>query len=147
VNDIEKTGEITPEVLRAGMLDIENRIAAMPGATFGDEVAPLEHAFVDGAYIRMITMPKGMLVTSKIHKKTHPYFVMKGDVSVLTDEGEIRIKAPYAGITKAGTKRVLYIHEETVWITVHPTQETDLKKIEDEIIAKSFDELAEGEMS
>lgn len=86
-------------------------------------------------------MPKGMLVTSKIHKKTHPYFVLIGDVSVLTDEGVVRIKAPYVGITKAGTKRLLYIHEETVWITVHVTNETDLKKIEDEIIAKTFDDL------
>ena len=86
-------------------------------------------------------MPKEMFIASKIHKTDHPYFVMSGDVSVVTEEGVVRIKAPYWGITKAGTKRALYTHEETVWCTVHVTKETDLKKIEEEIIAKDFTEL------
>jgi len=81
------------------------------------------------------------LLTSKIHKITHPYFVLKGDVSVLTEEGVIRIKAPYSGITKAGTKRVLYCHEETVWTTIHITKETNIEKIEEEVIAKTFDDV------
>lgn len=127
--------------IRDGILQIENAIASCPTAIFGDDVAPLEHFFVDGAYIRKITMPEGMLLTSKIHKKRHPYFVIKGDVSVLTEEGAIRIKAPYFGITEPGTKRLLYIHEETVWITFHVTQETDLEKIEKEIIAESFNDF------
>lgn len=137
MNELE-TRPISPAALREGILDIEAKIAAMPGALFGDDVAPLTHTFADGLYIRTIVMPKGMLITSKIHKKTHPYFVMEGEVTVLTDEGEVRIRAPYAGITKAGTKRVLYIHERCVWITVHATKETDLKRIEAEIIAESF---------
>ena len=102
---------------------------------------PLKHTFVDGAYVREITMPKGALLTSKIHKVCHPYFVLKGDVSVLTEKGVQRIKAPYSGITPAGTKRILYIHEETVWTTIHVTKEKDLKKIEEEVIANSFDEI------
>jgi hypothetical protein len=52
-----------------------------------------------------------------------------------------RIKAPHVGITKAGTQRVVYTHEATRWATVHETEETDLAKIEAEVIAKSFDEL------
>jgi hypothetical protein len=143
VNDIEIRPDISPAELRAGILDIERKIAAMPGATFGDDVAPLLHAFGDGLYIRTIRMPKGMLLTSKIHKTNHPYFIMEGEVSVLTDKGEVRIKAPYADITRAGTKRVLYIHEDTVWITVHATDKTDLREIEHDIIAESFDELKE----
>ncbi len=112
----------------------EDALAKVPGAMFGDACAPLEHIFGDNLYIRQITMPAGMILTSKIHKTTHPYFIMRGDVSVITEEGRVRIKGPYWGMTKAGTKRVLLIHEETVWITVHSTKETDLEKIEDELI-------------
>jgi len=126
---------------RNGVAALENEMHKLPDAKYGDDVAPLKHTFADGLYIRQITMPKGMLLTSKIHKTTHPYFVLKGDVSVLTEQGTVRIKAPFSGITKAGTKRVLYIHEETVWATVHATKQTDLKKIETEVIAKSYDEL------
>jgi hypothetical protein len=52
----------------------------------------------------------------------------------------VRVKAPYSGITMAGTKRIIYTHEDTVWITVHVTKETDLVKIEEQVIAKTYAE-------
>ena len=88
-----------------------------------------------------ITMPAGLLLTSKIHKICHPYFITEGDVSVITEEGVVRLKAPYSGITPAGTKRILYIHKKTVWTTIHRTFKKNIKKIEKEIIAKDFKEL------
>lgn len=130
--------------VRASILEFEKKLDAVPNSVKGkelDELCPLKHTFVDGAYIREIFMPKGVLITSKIHKICHPYFVMEGECSVLTDEGIIRIKAPYHGITQPGTKRILYMHENTRWITVHVTKEKDLAKIEEEIIAKSFEEI------
>ena len=36
---------------------------------------------------------------------------------------------------------MVYVHEDTEWLTVHATRETDLDRIEDELIAKSFDDL------
>ncbi len=132
-------------IARQNILNIENKIKELPGAMLGD-CFPLKHTFVDGAYVREISMPKGALLTSKIHKITHPYFVLKGDVSVLTKKGVQRIKAPYSGVTLAGTKRVLYCHEDTTWITVHVTKNTDLKKIEKEIIAESFDDVEDDKM-
>jgi len=123
----------------------ENALAQIPGATFGDACAPLRHLFGDNLYIREITMPKGMVLTSKIHKTTHPYFVLRGDVSVCTEDGIVRIKGPYWGMTQAGTKRVLQVHEETVWVTVHSTEQTDLEEIEKELIAEDYDRL-EGDM-
>ena len=126
------------------MLEFESVLGSIPGAKFGDDACPLKHTFADGLYIREMTAPKGMLNVSKLHKTTHPFFIVKGDVSILTENGVMRIKAPFRGITKAGTKRIVYFHEDTVWITVHATNETDLEKIEDEIIAENFDELAEN---
>ena len=130
----------TKKVYRSAICKLENFMSKIPGAEFGD-CCPLKHSFGDGIYIREINMPKGMLITSKIHKLAHPYFILKGDVTVLTEDGEVRIKAPFKGITPSGTKRALYIHEDTTWITVHVTKETDLEKIEEEIIAKNFKDL------
>jgi len=137
---VEVSHEVDSLSIREKILTIEDKMREHPDAMIGD-CCPLKHTFVDGAYVREITMPKGMLLTSKIHKICHPYFVLKGDVSVLTEEGVKRIKAPYSGITQPGTKRVLYMHEETVWTTVHVTKETDLEKIEKEIIAEIYDEV------
>lgn len=137
--------QYTQEEFRNGIIDFEEKLKKVSGALVGhemdEEMCPLKHTFVDGAYVREIFMPKGTLLTSKIHKITHPYFIMSGDVSVATESGIVRIKAPYHGITLAGTKRLLFIHEDTIWITVHVTREIDLEKIEEEIIAPTFKDM------
>ena len=127
-----------------GINTIEDSMRQLPTAVVGrelDAMCPLKHTFVDGMYVREIFMPKGSLIMSKIHKWKHPYFIMKGDTSVLTEMGVVRLKAPYSGITERGTKRLLFMHEDTVWITVHATKSTDVDDIEKEIIAETFDDI------
>jgi hypothetical protein len=81
---------------------------------------PVSHTFTDNMYIREIFMPAGSLITSKIHKTEHPYTVSYGKAAVSIDNGEwLEITAPYTGITKAGTRRVLYIIEDCIWTTYH----------------------------
>jgi hypothetical protein len=106
----------------------------------GYEEGYVTHDFADGQYIRAITMPKGLVVSTKIHAKNHPFFVMKGKCSVYTEDGMQTIEAPYHGITYSGTKRLLYIHDECVWITVHRTDKLSVEEVEEEVIAKDFDE-------
>lgn len=134
---------VAGKLLYDKMVEFEQAIGQQLGAKFGDDCCPLEHNFADGLYIRKMTAPAGMINVSKLHKTNHPFFILEGDVSILTEKGIVRITAPHFGITKAGTKRVVYFHEDTIWITVHATEETDLQKIEDEVIAKTFDELPE----
>lgn len=126
------------------VMAFEDKMKKLPGAVIGhdadERLCPLKHTFVDGAYIREIFMPAGLVLTSKIHKIKHPYFVMKGKCEVITDEGLHLIEAPYHGITEPGTKRILKILEDTIWITVHSTDSKDLAEIEKQIIAPSFDD-------
>ena len=56
-------------------------------------------------------------------------------------QGREHLKAPLSMISKAGTKRIVYALEDTVWITVHATNETDLEKIEEVVIAKSYEDF------
>ena len=104
---------------------------------------PLVHRFTDGIYVREIFMPKGTLLTSKIHKTRHQFMVLKGEVSVLDEQGnEVRITAPHIGITEIGTRRVLFIHEDCIWATVHanPNNENEVE-IEARIIEPHDNEL------
>jgi len=134
--------ESTPKkiISKKDITTIEDKMKTLPNVMYGD-CFPLKHSFAKGCYVREISVPKGNLIVTKIHKVDHPCFILKGDCSILTEEGVKRIKAPYHCITKAGTKRVVYVHEDTVWVTCHITEETDLKKIEEEVIAKNFDEI------
>lgn len=76
-----------------------------------------------GLYTREIFMPAGMLCTSRVHKIKHQFIVSKGSCTVYNtvDDTTALITAPYHGITEIGTRRVLYIHEDCVWTTAHPT--------------------------
>lgn len=101
-----------------------------------EKVCPVRHSFGEGCYIREWNSPANTLTVSKVHKIAHPFFVLKGKVSVLTEDGIETITAPHYGITQPGTKRLLWTHEETQWVTVHVTNETDLDAIERDVIAE-----------
>jgi|TARA_R100000084_G_C4646815_1_gene147255 hypothetical protein len=107
----------------------------------GEIEGTVTHNFADGQYIRTIVMPKGLVVTTKIHNQNHPFFIMTGEVSIFSEQGVQQIKAPYHGITKRGTKRALYVHEECIFITVHCTDKLNLKEIEEECIVKNFSKV------
>ena len=119
--------------------EIELAVAGLP-----DVETPLTHIFTPGLYAREIFMPAGSLVVSKIHKTEHPYVISKGRVSVWTEEdGVAELSAPFTGVTKPGTRRVLYVHEDCVWTTFHVADEENVEAIEERIIEKRLPLLKE----
>jgi hypothetical protein len=131
--------------IRQGIQKSEEAILDAGGKE-GDEAyeiegAGLKHTFSDAIYVRECILPKGMLLTSKIHKTSHPYFILKGKAKVLTEEGIKVVTAPCYGVTPAGTKRLIYVLEDVVWCTCHATKSKDLQKIEKQTIAKDFGEF------
>ena len=134
---------------RNGIMKVQENLENHPNGLTGkalEKLNPLKHSFADGCYIREIFNPKGELLVTKIHKVSHPFFLMKGDMTILMEDGIKRIKAPHYGITPAGTKRIIYCHEDCVFVTVHATKLTDIKAIEEEVISKDFDEFDKEEI-
>lgn len=102
---------------------------------------PIKHYYANGFYAREMTMPPGVALIGKIHKSEHICIVSKGEVTVMSEEFEGKIQAPYTYVSKPGAKRALYSHTEVVWTTIHMTDEEDLAKLEDELIAESYNAL------
>lgn len=100
----------------------------------------VRHFYSDGVYGREITIPAGTILTGKIHKKENMNFLLKGEISVLTESGVQKLCAPATVVSPPGTKRIAYTHTEVIWTTVHGTHERDLEKIEAEFIAQSEQE-------
>lgn len=136
---------VSPEhqaINRRRILDFEAAMyRARETGELGECEFPLRHTFTEGVYAREMTIPAGSVIVGKIHRHAHLNFIMRGHVSVMTDAGPIEIRGPYYFVSTPGTKRVVTAMEETVWVTVHITNETDLEKIEEQIIAKTFDDL------
>mgnify|MGYP003627377994 CR=1 FL=1 len=123
--------EIGQTLLRSGGLNGRESV----------ELCPLTHSFADGCYIREIHAPAGIIATTKTHKHAHPFFLMKGELSILTENGAERVSAPYHGITPVGTQRVIYTHSDTHYITVHATELTDVEEIEKHLTEEGLTEM------
>lgn len=99
----------------------------------------VKHTFLNGMYMRELFIPKGTLLVGKIHKQPCINVVSKGDISVLTETGSARVKAGFSVVSPAGIQKVGYAHEDTVFLNVFRTDETDPEKIEQAIAWDGFD--------
>ena len=97
------------------------------------------HSFSDGVYVREITMPTGAIILGAKHTTTHFNIISKGScILVDPDTGDTTdIVAPCTFESKAGVRKVLYIVEECVWSTIHVTNETNIDKLEEELVELS----------
>jgi hypothetical protein len=128
----------SPLASREGILYMEEVLTGVTEPGENTDLFPLQHRFADGVYAREIFLPKGSVVIGKIHKFGHLNLITCGHVSVLTEFGVDEFTAPYTFVSKPGTKRVVYAHEDTVWTTFHGTQHTDVDAVEADIICKTF---------
>jgi hypothetical protein len=101
----------------------------------------VQHHFSKGVYAREMPLAKGTLVVGKIHKYQNLNILSKGEVSVLSVDGVMRVKAPHTFVASPGSKRVIFAHEDTIWTTIHGTSEKDVDKIEKQFIAETYEEV------
>jgi hypothetical protein len=135
VSEIEAV-EMLPAPSRESILKLEAAMLEHPQV----EMEVIHH-FSKGIYARELRIPKGTVLTGKIHRHEHLNIISAGDITVMTESGMQRIRAPHTLLSLPGIKRAGYAHEDTVWTTIHATEETDLVKLEQMFIAPSFAEL------
>ena len=136
-------------VAAVSSIDIAERrgkINALELAMLQEDQVPIDvnHRFNGGIYAREITIPKGTLLTGRIHKFDHFDIMLSGDISVSTDTGEVkRLTGLNIMEGKAGKKRAGYAHEDTHWITFHCAEERNPEEMYEFLTCGSFEELEE----
>lgn len=133
-------------VSREGIMAMQEILENHPVSAGWEEHFPLTHRFADNVYAREMFIPADSIIIGKIHRFGHLNVITQGRVSVLTEFGVEELQAPYTFISKPGTKRVVYAHEDTVWTTFHGTKHTDVDKVEADIICKTFAEFDQLKM-
>lgn len=104
---------------------------------FNQPEVPLVEAFAPGVYLREVFMRKGLMVIGHEHKTEHFNIVLTGRAMVMMNGTANLIQAPCTFISKPGVRKVLFIEEDMIWQTIHPTEETDKDKLEEMLITKS----------
>lgn len=136
------------------VLMFENEMKKQPFAELKNEFVTSEdigkqvgllvkHHLSYGLYGRELFIPKGTLLTGEMHKYPQMNVLLKGDLAVLVNNEIIRILAPQIICSPAGTKRIGYAYADTIWLTIHATELTDLDEIEGKFIAKTEQEFLE----
>ena len=126
---------------RESIQSLEGLIKSSPKEEQLKEEDLTGHYFAPGVYARTFFIPAGAVVIGKIHKTEHLNIVCHGRCSVYTEDGPIIFQGPCVFTSGAGVKKAVYAFEDTTWITIHVTEETALAKIEQDVIAKSYEEI------
>ena len=107
-----------------------------------EKTFPLRQHLEGGLYTREVFVPKDSFLVSMIHKQAHPSFLLKGKVSYITDEGEVKtIVGPHRIFTQIGTQRVLYMHEDTEWCCVYKTDAKTFEEAEADVYTNDYRDL------
>lgn len=123
----------------ASLQDFEALIAELPTAAL-----VVKNYFSKGVYARELFIPKGTVLTGHIHKFNNLNIMSQGHLSIVMEDGSVvDVRAPHTVVSPPGTKRLAYAHEDTVWTTIHGTEETDIDKIEEHFIAHSAEAYLE----
>lgn len=119
-------------------------LALLEGIQNGEKDAPHEttHLFAPSVYWREIQMYAGTILIGREHTQTHFNVVLTGKCSVMIDGKDHIIdatKEPVVFISEAGVRKVLEIHEDMRWATVHSNpDELRGEELEEFISVKSI---------
>lgn len=96
---------------------------------------------VDGLYVRELLLPEGSFVLSRVHKRSLVNIISKGHVIVIDPNGRNEYTAPCTFISPAGTQRIVYATEETVWNTAHITDVQDPDELVEDLTSDNYGEF------
>lgn len=137
------------KILEFEKLLIENtdgkNIISDKGNVVRCEEFPLKHSFADQIYIRQMNMKKDTLVVGAIHNHLHVWFLLTGSLTIVTETSSEDFIAPCYVISKPGAKRVIYAHEDSIFVNIHknPDNIKDIDQLEAIIVSKNYKEYEE----
>lgn len=104
----------------------------------------VEHKFAHGVYSRELHIPAGITLTGAIHKFENLNFLLKGCMSIVMEDGQVKeLHAPCSIVSPAGVKRLATTHTDCIWVTIFGTPEKNPEKIVAEFTTTSEEEFLE----
>ena len=92
----------------------------------------IKHNFAPGIYLRQMVLNPGAVIISGIHKRDHVWFLLDGEITVVTEEDKQDYIAPYVGFSNAGTRMVIKSNDYSIFQNVfkNPTDNKDIDYLE-----------------
>jgi hypothetical protein len=107
------------------------------------------HYFGENLYVRSLVIPAGTALVGYIHKQDRVCIIAAGEVT-FSDEflGTKKVKAPWVGEFKAGSKTAVYAHTDTMWVACLGTDSKDKNNMVDKLVVathEEYDDFLDGD--
>jgi len=102
---------------------------------------PVKHYHIDGVYVRELFIPKGAVLTGKIHNTEHISILSQGEIMLVSEKGTFSRKAPYTVVDAPGTKRAGYAVTDCTFINVMRSDKLTIEELEEELVSDTFEEF------
>ena len=107
---------VTPEqkeTARRGIEKVEKYLLSKPQY-------PLEFRdfFAHKTYAKILKIPAGVMLTGEVYKEGCINILLKGRITILTENGVAMFTAPEVIVPVPYSKKVGYAHEDTLWMNV-----------------------------
>jgi hypothetical protein len=131
--EIDPDPEMTAFMALPKREQIASLIADLLASTEDHMELDVKHSFAPGMYIREMFIPKGTFIVGKVHRTECINICPMGDIEIVTEAGDMRVTAPFNAVSAAGTQKIGFAREDTIWINVFRTEETDIETLEREL--------------
>ena len=139
---LEAAGPVAYEVAKKFVQSPVDKMEKLALENEIEDIVPV-HFFSDGVYARPVIMTSDKpLIIGHRHKTRHLNLMMTGAAFVSMDGKVQYMEAPRIFESQAGVRKSLYIVEDVIWVTVHPTKEGEeeySQELEDRLVEKSDD--------
>lgn len=103
---------------------------------------PVRHIHLPGHYVRVMLIRAGQLVIGKVHRVECVNICARGDIDIVTEQGDMRVGAGFVAVSAPGTQKIGYAHTDTVWINIFQTDEQDIDKLEEQLVYTDVEAIA-----
>lgn len=121
---------------------LEEALRAVPQVN-----CPITHFNAPGQMARRIEIPAGAVVTGAVHKVEHLIIIAKGRMHIVTDDGTTEVRAGDVITCKPGVKNAVVALEDSAWVNVFATDETDPDRLVEMMTESKASELIGGDQN
>jgi len=124
-------------VARDRIVRLEQAVAKLPQYD-----CPVKHYFVDGLYVREISIPAGCILVGYIHMQPCITTLSKGTILISEGDNTVKLSAPFTTTVAPGSKKAGYALTDVIWSDayVNPDNERDIDRLEARLTANTHAE-------
>lgn len=120
-----------------------NWIAGLTGGVDQVECPHTRKMLANRIYYGEQVIPSQTIIVGAVHKYEHFFMLLKGEMTLFTEDGLSYLKSPEIFVSRAGSKRIGYAHSDCIVANIERLEDwmsDSVDSLWDQLYAGTFDE-------